>query len=368
LTEIKKDIPCVELRNVVKRFSEITAVDRVNLKVEQGRVFSLLGPSGCGKTTSLRLVAGLETLDEGDILIDDKVVNDIPPYKRECSMVFQNLAVFPHMTVEKNIAYGLERRKTPKNEVKRRVGEMLELMGLPGMGARFPSQISGGQLQRVALARSLVLRPKILLLDEPLASLDRKLRKEMQIELKRIQREVGITFLYVTHDQKVALSISDVIAVMKDGRLEQVGTPNQIYETPKTGFVADFMGATNIMYGKVISKEDGKILLETENGQKILASEDKQRASEEVAGISIHPEFITVSPAESDIVADNKYRGRVVEIVYQGDFVEVLISLNQKGGLITAQVNSRIYQRNRISPNDEVLVSWNSRRSNILRY
>ena len=367
MTQIGKDIPCVELRNVVKHFSDVTAVDRLNLKVEQGKVFSLLGPSGCGKTTSLRLVAGLETLDEGDILIDDKVVNDIPPYRRECSMVFQNLAVFPHMTVEKNLAYGLERRKTSKNEVKRRVGEMLELMGLSGMGARFSSQISGGQLQRVALARSLILRPKILLLDEPLASLDRRLRKEMQIELKRIQREVGITFLYVTHDQKVALSISDIIAVLKNGRLEQVGTPNEIYETPKTGFVANFMGAANIMYGKVISKKDGNILLASENGQKIFASEDKQIASEEVSGISVNPEFINVSPAEKDSVADNQFRGKVVEVVYQGDFVEVLIALHQKGVSMTAHVNSRVYQRNRFSPNDEVLVSWNSRRSNILR-
>jgi spermidine/putrescine ABC transporter ATP-binding subunit len=367
LTQIGKDIPCVELRNVVKRFSDVIAVDRVNLKVEQGKVFSLLGPSGCGKTTSLRLVAGLETLDEGDILIDNKVVNLIPPFKRECTMVFQNLAVFPHMTVDKNIAYGLERRKIPKAEIKKRVGEMLELMGLSGMGTRFPSQISGGQLQRVALARSLILRPKILLLDEPLASLDRRLRKEMQIELKRIQREVGITFLYVTHDQKVALSISDIIAVMKSGRLEQVGTPNEIYETPRTGFVANFMGAANIMYGKVISKEDGKIVLESENGQKFLAAEDKHIASEEVSGISVNPEFINVSPAEKDSVADNKFRGKVVDVVYQGDFVETLIALHHKNISLTAHVNSRIYQRNRFSPNDEVLVSWNSRRSNILR-
>jgi spermidine/putrescine transport system ATP-binding protein len=365
LTQIGKDIPCVELRNVVKRFSDVTAVDRVNLKVEQGKVYSLLGPSGCGKTTSLRLVAGLETLDEGDILIDDKVVNDIPPYRRECSMVFQNLAVFPHMTVEKNIAYGLERRKIPKNEVKRRVGEMLELMGLSGMGARFSSQISGGQLQRVALARSLILRPKILLLDEPLASLDRRLRKEMQIELKRIQREVGITFLYVTHDQKVALSISDIIAVLKSGRLEQVGTPNEIYETPRSAFVAKFMGAANIIYGKVLSSENDSIFLETKDKQKIFALADKQKHNE-IIGISVNPEFINISPAKKAITADNKFSGRITEVVYQGDYVEVLVSLKHEDVLMTAHVNSRIYQKLRLSPNDEVQVSWNSRRSNIL--
>lgn len=367
MLESRKDVPCVELKNVVKKFSEITAVDHLSLEVQQGKVFSLLGPSGCGKTTSLRLVAGLETLDEGDILIENSIVNDIPPYRRECAMVFQNLAVFPHMTVEKNIAYGLERRKIPKAQIREQVFEMLELMNLSGLGNRFPSQVSGGQLQRVALARSLVLKPKILLLDEPLASLDRRLRKEMQIELKRIQREVGITFLYVTHDQKVALSISDTIAVMNNGRLEQVGSPNEIYETPRTSFVASFMGAANIFYGKVISKEDGKIVLETEKGQKVLASEDQQIINEEVVAISVNPEFINVSSPEMNIVADNKFRGRVIELVYQGDFVEVLISLHQQNVPVTAHLNSRIYQRNQFSPNDEVFVSWNSRRSNILR-
>ena len=219
---------CVELKNVVKRFPGVTAVDNISLLIPTGKVTSLLGPSGCGKTTALRLVAGLETADSGQILIDKQVVNDIPPYRRECTMVFQNLAVFPHMTVGENIAYGLHRRKVPKQEINKRVDEMLALIKLPHISLRYPTQLSGGQLQRVALARSLVLKPKILLLDEPLAALDRKLRKEMQIELKRIQREVGITFLYVTHDQKVALSISDVIAVMNQGKIVQLGTPIEI--------------------------------------------------------------------------------------------------------------------------------------------
>jgi spermidine/putrescine transport system ATP-binding protein len=365
LTITKTNVFSVELRNVVKKFSKIIAVDHLNLQVEQRKVFSLLGPSGCGKTTALRIVAGLETQDEGDVLIDNISVNDTPPNKRECTMVFQNLAVFPHMTIEKNIAYGLERRKISKDETKRRVGDILELMGLIGMEIRFPSQLSGGQLQRVALARSLVLRPKILLLDEPLAALDRRLRKEMQIELKRIQREVGITFLYVTHDQKVALSISDTIAVMKNGKIEQMGTPNEIYETPRSGFVAKFMGAANIMYGKVLHKENDTILLEAKNNQKIVASADK-RITNEIVGISVNPEFINISPAEKAIVADNKFTAKIIEVVYQGDYVEVLVSLNQKDMLMTAHVNNRIYQKYRFSPNDEVQVSWNSRRSNIL--
>jgi spermidine/putrescine ABC transporter ATP-binding subunit len=361
-----EDIPCIELRNVVKRFPDVTAVDHVSLNVPQGKVFSLLGPSGCGKTTALRLVAGLETVDEGDILIDDKVINDIPPYKRECSLVFQNLAIFPHMTVEKNIAYGLERRKSPKNEIRKKVGEMLDLMGLSKLGKRRPSQLSGGQRQRVALARSLVLKPKILLLDEPLASLDRKLRKEMQIELKRVQREVGITFLYVTHDQKVALSISDIIAVMRNGRLEQVGIPSEIYETPKTRFVADFMGSTNIFSGRVIAKSGRKIQLETESGLIISAPEDKSIRSEKITGISVDPELTNVLPIESEVKGDNRFRGRIVEMAYQGDFIETKISLKQTGELITSHVNSGRDQKSKISPNDEVLVHWNWHNSNIL--
>ena len=189
-------------------------MNNVSFQVEEGRIFSLLGPSGCGKTTTMRIIAGFESMDEGDVLIDNKVVNDTPAYKRNCSMVFQTLALFPHMTVEENIAYGLERRKVARNEIKKRVSKQIELMQLGGLEKRRPDQLSGGQRQRVALARSLVINPKILLLDEPLSSLDRKLRKEMQVELKQIQREVGITFFYVTHDQKEALSLSDKIAVM----------------------------------------------------------------------------------------------------------------------------------------------------------
>lgn len=358
---------CVELKNVVKRFPGVTAVDHVTINVEKEKVFSLLGPSGCGKTTTLRLIAGLETLDEGDVLIDGNVVNDIPPYKRECSTVFQNLALFPHMTIESNIAYGLERRKVPAPEIKRRVGEMLELMGLPGMEKRRPSQLSGGQQQRVALARSLVLRPKILLLDEPLASLDRKLRKEMQVELKRIQHEVGITFLYVTHDQKVSLSISDIISVMKDGKLEQVGTPEDIYERPRTKFVADFMGATNIFSGKVTGTSNGKIEILTDGGLIIKALQNKDISNKNVVGVSVHPELINVKSSSSEKREDNTYTGRITGVIYQGDFVEMQISLKKTADLITAHVmSSSLRGKNHYIPNKEVLVHWDSYSSNIL--
>ena len=362
----RESAPCVELRNVVKRFPGVTAVDHVNLEVEQGKVFSLLGPSGCGKTTTLRLVAGLETLDEGDILIDGQVINDTPAHRRDCSTVFQTLALFPHMTVEGNIAYGLERRKVAKDEIKVRVGEMVELMGLGGMEKRHPSQLSGGQRQRVALARSLVIEPKILLLDEPLASLDRKLRKEMQVELKRIQREVGITFLYVTHDQKVALSISDIIAVMVEGRLEQVGSAKEIYETPRTKLIADFMGASNTFSGKVKGKDGKKVQLETEAGLRIIATKGKGKRGEEITGISVHPELIEVSPEGAALEGDNKFRGKIVEMIYQGDFIEMKIALGQTGEQITANLNSRLDQKSQFSPGEEVLVHWNPESSNIL--
>ncbi len=364
--ENRKSMPCVELRNVVKRFPGVTAVDHANLKVEKGKVFSLLGPSGCGKTTALRIIAGLETMDEGDVLIDGKVINDVPVYKRDCSMVFQSLALFPHMTVEANISYGLERRKVPKDEIRKRVGEMVELMGLGSMEKRRPSQISGGQQQRVALARSLVLNPKILLLDEPLASLDRKLRKEMQAELKRIQREVGVTFLYVTHDQKVALSLSDTIAVMDKGKLAQVGPPNEIYETPRTKGVADFMGASNIFPGKVIASDTRKVQLETEGGLRVIALENKDMRSEEVTGISVRPELVEVLPKGAGTGGDNRFKGRVVEMVYQGDFIETRICLDQTGWLITAYLSSRQDQKTEFSLGEEVLVHWNPESSNIL--
>ena len=364
MVENRESIPCIELRNLVKRFPGVTAVDHVSLKVEKGKVFSLLGPSGCGKTTTLRIIAGLETMDEGNVLIDGKVINDVPAYKRDCSTVFQSLALFPHMTVEANISYGLERRKVPKDEIRKRVGEMVDLMGLGGMEKRRPSQISGGQRQRVALARSLILKPKILLLDEPLSSLDRKLRKEMQVELKRIQREVGITFLYVTHDQKVALSISDIIAVMGEGKLEQVGTPTEIYETPRTRFIADFIGAGNIFPGKVIASGNGRVQLETEGGLRVIALENKDIRSEEVTGISVHPELVELLPEGAGLEGDNSFEGKIVEMIYQGDFIETRICLDQTGGLITVYL--RPDRKTQFSPGEEVLVHWSPESSNIL--
>jgi len=237
----------VKLVNVTKRFGEVIAVNKVSLEVREGELFTFLGPSGCGKTTTLRLIAGFYKPDEGEIYFDDELVNDIPPYKRNTGMVFQNYALWPHMNVFDNIAYGLKLRNMPPPQIIKKVKEVIELIGLKGKESRFPSQLSGGEQQRVALARALVIQPKVLLLDEPLSNLDAKLRLKMRSEIRRLQKRLGITTIYVTHDQEEALSISDRIAVMNKGEVLQIGTPLEIYEKPKDIFIADFIGTTNFI-------------------------------------------------------------------------------------------------------------------------
>jgi spermidine/putrescine transport system ATP-binding protein len=273
------------------------------------------------------------------------------------------------MTVQENIAYGLERKRVPKADIRRRVGEMLEFMQLNGMESRYPVQLSGGQQQRVALGRSLVLKPKILLLDEPLAALDRKLRKDMQAELKRIQQEVGITFFYVTHDQKVALAISDTIAVMRNGKLEQVASPEEIYDRPKTRFVADFMGAANIFAGRVIDCGGEKITLEAESGIKIAALADKESGSNQIKGICVHPERIQVAPAGATVNGDNQFAGRIVGMIYQGDFVELKIRLlcARKHEDLTARLDPRLARRDSFAAGQEVIVQWDEDSSGTLQ-
>src|SRR5437764_4793071 len=237
----------VQLVDLVKRFADVVAVDGINLEMPSGEFFSMLGPSGCGKTTTLRMIAGFEQPTEGRILLDGADMQYTPPHKRNVNTVFQSYALFPHLSVYDNVAFGLKRQKRPKSEIRERVGEALELVQLRGLEKRKPAQMSGGQQQRVALARALVLKPAVLLLDEPLGALDAKLRKALQIELKALQQQVGITFIYVTHDQEEALTMSDRIAVMSDGRVEQVGPPQEVYEEPTTTFVADFLGVSNLM-------------------------------------------------------------------------------------------------------------------------
>ncbi len=252
-------VPSVELQNVTKRFGELTAVDSVNLELSGGEFFTLLGPSGCGKTTTLRMVAGFERPSQGTIRIDGADVAQLPAHKRPTNTVFQSYALFPHLSVEDNVAFGLRRKRVAKGEIGRRVAAELERVGLAAEAKRRPAQLSGGQQQRVALARALVNLPKVLLLDEPLGALDLKLRKGLQIELKRIQREVGITFVYVTHDQEEALTMSDRIAVMNRGRVEQIGDPEDVYERPATTFVAGFIGVSNLMPAVVAGSDEVRL-------------------------------------------------------------------------------------------------------------
>jgi spermidine/putrescine transport system ATP-binding protein len=353
--------PWVELRNITKRFNEVTAVDDLSFRVEKGEFFSLLGPSGCGKTTTLRMIGGLETPDEGEILINGEIVNDLPAYKRDTSIVFQNLALFPHLTVNENIAFGLECRKVPKGERGDRVREVLNLVRLAGLGDRRIDQLSGGQQQRVALARSIVLQPEVLLLDEPLASLDRKLREDMQLELKQIQERVAITFIYVTHDQKEAISMSDRILVLNEGKVVQMGTPTDIYERPKARFVADFMGASNIFSAKVIGRTGERVQAETDSGLRlvVIRHEDLVVPTSERVSICIRPEAIKVYPPYADEEGENQFGGKIEEKVYQGDFTELVISLEQ-GERIIVRLSSESARRQReiLQKGAEVLVEW----------
>ena len=365
----------VELRRVTKRFGDVLAVDDLSLTILEGEFFSLLGPSGCGKTTTLRLIGGLENPDDGDILINGEVVNDQPPYERNSNIVFQNYALFPHLTVEDNIAFGLrlKSRRVPEPEVKKLVEEALQLVHLEGLGARRPNQLSGGQQQRVALARALILRPKVLLLDEPLGALDRKLRKAMQIELRRIQHEVNITFIYVTHDQDEAMSMSDRVAVMRNGNFEQIGTPQEIFQTPRTRFVADFMGASNILSGRVIAASgDGAqraspqtVQIETESGLEIVGRGGQDMSSGAAVEFSVRPESIQVYSRDWDWTADNKFDGRIVGKLYLGDVTELEVALSENTA-ITSRIQSRIDQEFGFKEGDRVSIGWNADDCNLL--
>ncbi len=367
-----RDDICLEVKDVVKQYPGVTAVDHVSLQIKKGEIFSFLGSSGCGKSTLLRLIAGLESMDQGDIFIAGKCVNDLPPYERDCSTVFQSHALFPHMNVADNIAFGLVERKVAKSEINKKVEEKVALVNLGGMEDRLPEQLSGGQQQRVALARSLILEPMILLLDEPLAALDRKLRKEMQLELKRIQREVGTTFLNVTHDQKEALSVSDRIGVMNEGRFLQIGRPDEIYEAPRSVFVASFMGASNIFTGKVVGEEDDKVELETKDGRRTFALRSEDINNDEIAGFSIHPELIRIEPDKADDqqVDPEKttiFHGKINEVFYQGDFSEFTVFLKEMDKVLIVNLNrGDIGHGRRLSEGQDVVVSWECRHNNIL--
>jgi spermidine/putrescine transport system ATP-binding protein len=312
----------IQLVELTKRFAEVTAVDAIDLDIPGGEFFSLLGPSGCGKTTTLRLIAGFEQPTEGRILLDGADVAYTPPHKRNVNTVFQNYALFPHLNVFDNIAFGLRRAKRPKDEVRQRVARALELVQLTGFEKRKSSQLSGGQQQRVALARALILNPAVLLLDEPLGALDAKLRKALQIELKALQQEVGITFLYVTHDQEEALTMSDRLAVMNAGRVEQVGAPQDVYEDPETIFVADFLGVSNLMEATAQGARDGHCRVTVESFEfEANAGESNIKGP---AKIVIRPERVELEPHGSP-AGPNRLPGMVERLVYVGSAVQVIV-------------------------------------------
>jgi spermidine/putrescine transport system ATP-binding protein len=291
----------VRLERVTKAFGDTVAVDDLSLDIQEGEFFSMLGPSGCGKTTTLRMIGGFEEPTRGTVYLGGRDVTDLPPYRRDVNTVFQSYALFPHLDVFENVAFGLRRKKVDKADVQKRVTDSLRLVDLPGYEKRKPTQLSGGQQQRVALARALVNEPKVLLLDEPLGALDLKLRKHMQLELKRIQREVGITFIYVTHDQEEAMTMSNRLAVMRHGRVEQIGAPEAVYESPATEFVAGFLGASNLLDGEVKEERDGNSLILLTGGSTVTVPTERVDGEVgEAVRVGVRPEKITLEPATGD--------------------------------------------------------------------
>jgi spermidine/putrescine transport system ATP-binding protein len=305
----------VRLEKVVKHFDGVVAVDGITLEIPSGSFFALLGPSGCGKTTTLRMIGGFEEPDEGAIYLGDRDVVGLPPYRRDVNTVFQSYALFPHLSIFDNVAFGLRRKGVGKTHVKGRVDEMLRLVGLEGLGRRRPRQLSGGQQQRVALARALVNRPQVLLLDEPLGALDLKLRKQMQLELKAIQHDLGLTFVHVTHDQEEAMTMADAIAVMHRGRIQQLGPPTELYEKPATAFVAGFLGVSNLLHGSVTAP--GRVRLDTGD---VIAADAGERTGRVAVGI--RPEKIRIGPPAE---GDNSLAGTVKETAYVGVATQYVI-------------------------------------------
>ncbi len=363
----------VELRNVVKTFPDgangiFTAVNKIDLQIYDGEFFSLLGPSGCGKTTTLRMIAGLELPTSGSILINGKEMANEPAFRRPVNTVFQRYALFPHMSVRDNVAFGLRMRKTAKSEVNDRVSDVLQLVRLEAMGNRRPDQLSGGQQQRVALARALVNSPEVLLLDEPLAALDLKLRQAMREELKRIQKQVGITFIFVTHDQEEALTMSDRIAVMHDGVVLQVGKPYDIYEDPTTRFVADFIGETNFINGTLRAKEGETFIVELDNGQRTVVTCDVVQPNPGAkVTIAIRPEKIFLGSGDAPSDLENAYTGKVEEIIYIG--TDTYYHLRLAGDvLIVARQQNQDYtgKAAMLAEGDNAYVAWRAHNASLL--
>jgi spermidine/putrescine transport system ATP-binding protein len=349
----------IRLDRVTKTFDDTIAVDDLSLDIEEGEFFSMLGPSGCGKTTTLRMIGGFDDPTRGTIYLGGRDVTDLPPYRRDVNTVFQSYALFPHFNVFENVAFGLRRRKVDKSEIKRRVIESLELVDLVGFERRRPGQMSGGQQQRVALARALVNRPKVLLLDEPLGALDLKLRKQMQLELKRIQEEVGITFIYVTHDQEEAMTMSNRLAVMRHGKAEQIGPPEDVYENPQTEFVASFLGASNLLNGELKDQRNGTSTVLLTGGDAVsLPSERAPFGSGASVKVGVRPEKITIEPEDDQpaVPGTNIVSGLLRMSTYIGVSHQYKVE-GPGGATLTVWVQNLGAERTP-SPGERVRLSW----------
>ncbi|WP_289500297.1 ABC transporter ATP-binding protein [Gloeocapsopsis sp. IPPAS B-1203] len=348
-------IPAVELQQLSKKFTgkkDFLAVNNINLQIASGEFFSLLGPSGCGKTTTLRTIAGFETPTSGEIFIHGEPMSHRLPFHRPVNTVFQNYALFPHLTVAQNVAFGLEMENRPRREIQNRVAEVLAQVKLTGMEKRYPRQLSGGQQQRVALARALIKQPAVLLFDEPLGALDLKLRKEMQLELKRMQQRLGITFIYVTHDQEEALTMSDRIAVMDQGRVLQVGTPVEIYENPTSRFVADFIGETNFLIGRVIKRHLDAVTILVDEQLPVCVSCDDEIPLDSIVTLVVRPEKVVIFPANSD----ESLQGKVEETVYIGTDTRYIVRLTEQSCIIVRSQNLHYSDLHRFNSGDTVKV------------
>ena len=353
--------PLIEIRQVTKSFGSFTAVDDVSLKIYEREFFALLGPSGCGKTTLMRMLAGFEEPSSGQIIIGGQDMAGIPPHKRPVNMMFQSYALFPHMNVEKNIAFGLEMDKLPKGEIAARVQEMLKLVKLEQFAHRKPHQLSGGQRQRVALARAIAKRPKVLLLDEPLGALDKKLREETQFELLDLQMQLGMTFVIVTHDQDEAMTMADRIAVMDKGQFVQISPPAELYEHPQSKYVADFIGDINLLEGRVTKNERGRITLDSDvAGGVIDVHADSSAGAGDKAWFALRPEKAAISLLPPNDPQTNCARGTVWDIGYVGDISVYHVRLDQGGTMRASIANtSRVVERP-ITWEDKVYLTWTS--------
>jgi len=356
------DVPLLRFEAVVKKFGVVRAVDGVSLDIRAGEFFALLGPSGCGKTTLLRMLAGFETPDEGRILLDGNDIAQVLPHQRPINMMFQNYALFPHLSVRDNIAFGLKRAGMPRPGIDARVAEMVALVKLEGLEKRRPDQLSGGQKQRVALARSLARRPQVLLLDEPLAALDKKLRESTQAELLALQRRLGMTFIIVTHDQEEAMTVADRIGVMDRGRLEQVARPRELYEAPNSRWIAEFVGDVNIFEGEVGPGEAGRLAVTTRDAGTIIVAEPRQPVTKAIVSVAIRPEKIKLSrrgPASDAINAHaiNRLEGVVTEVSYLGGLTTYKIKLETGAVLRSSMANTARLDVDAYGASDRV-IAW----------